>query len=662
MAFKIGVDYYPEQWDRSLWESDASRMQQMGIQVVRMMEFAWALLEPEEKLFDFSLFDDAIAVLTRHGLQVVLGTPTATFPAWLVDKDPDVIQVHPTGGKRLFGTRRQPCFNSPTYLKAAKHIVTALAEHYGDSPSVVGWQIDNEIGHEGSDRCVCNNCRKAWHKWLQARYGTIDALNQAWGSVFWGTTLSSFKQAPVPIPQVSSGFNPALLLDYDRFCSDSVVRFVEMQASILRQHIRPDVWLSTNLYPTPHSTAIDLERMTAPLDMVGFDNYPVWGDQDEPMPYYYNAMMLSFVRGLKPEKPFIIFEQFSGMQGHTNLGYLPPEDQVVLWTNQSVARGADQIFYFRWRTAAFGQEQLCYGLFDTDNAPTSRARKLAENRQRNSGEFAVFASQPVPAEACLVYDKDNARLVREQPLSKGLTYSPAPFMQIGYDLELARHYAPYVLFNVNADVQSARSVELERYKVISLPLYQITDPSFVERLTDWVHAGGTLILGWRTGTRKLDNSNSDQVLPGLFTDLAGLQVRRFESLNKTKVGIRIGLVPSQGEVWADILEPTSARALAVYSDKRKHYSGLPCITMNRVGKGHVYYLGTSLGAAGIFLLYRRILKEAGVKPHFHGEGIEVIHRIDDLGNPLDIILNHTPRAQFVRGHRLPAWGMRIVRD
>jgi len=661
MAFRIGVDYYPEQWDRSVWDADASRMQQMGIQVVRIMEFAWALLEPEEKHYDFSLFDDAIAVLARHGLQVVLGTPTATFPAWLYDKDPDLVQIHPSGSKRIFGARRQPCFNSPTYFKAAKRLVATLAEHYADSPVVVGWQIDNEIGHEGSDRCVCNNCRKAWHKWLEAKYGDISALNQAWGTVFWGTTLSTFKQAPMPVPQVSSGFNPALLLDYDRFCSDSAVRFVQMQVEVLRQRLPAHMWLSTNLYPTPPATAIDLQDLAALLDFVGFDNYPVWGEQDAPLPYYYTSMMLSFIRGLKPDKPFTIFEQFTGMQAHTTLGHLPPDEQVTLWTNQAIARGADQIFYFRWRTAAFGQEQLCYGLFDTDNAPTSRARKLAENWQRNGTEFSAFASQPVPADVCLLYDKDNARLIRHQPLSTGLVYSPAPFMQVGYDLELARHYAPFVLFNVNADVQSVRAVDLDRYKVISLPLYQMADPDFVQRLDEWVRAGGTLILGWRAGARTLENKNIETPLPGVFSQLAGVQVRRFESLNHTKVGIRMGIIPTQGEVWADILEPTTAQPLAYYSDRRKHYSGAPCITRNQVGKGAVYYLGTSPAAVGLLLLYRRILKGAGLHPQFHGEGVEVIQRVDDLGRPLEILLNHTPQTRLVRGHRLPGWGMRILR-
>ena len=178
---KFGVVYYPEQWDKSLWQSDLARIRVMGVEEVRLMEFAWALLEPKKGVYDFSLFDEVLKLCEAEGLSVILGTPTATLPAWLYELDPTVVRIHPSGKTKDWGSRREACLNSPTYLKYADNIVEAVAKHFGKHPAVIGWQIDNEIGHEGSDICVCGHCRKVWHAWLKAKYKTIGALNAAWG-------------------------------------------------------------------------------------------------------------------------------------------------------------------------------------------------------------------------------------------------------------------------------------------------------------------------------------------------------------------------------------------------------------------------------------------------------------------------------------------------
>ncbi len=656
----FGVDYYPEQWDPSLWESDFRRMKGMGFKSVRMMEFAWALLEPRPGRFDFSLFDDAIALAGVHGLTVVLGTPTATFPAWLYRKDTGMVQIHPSGIYRDFGTRRQACYNSDSYRKASARIVEAIARRYGRNPAVIGWQIDNEIGHEGSDRCVCPTCVRKWHGWLKKKYGGVHAMNAEWGTVFWGTVYDRFDQVPVPRKQVSSIQNPGLALDYDRFCSDSAVAFVDMQMKILRKHIERRQWVTTNLYPTPQYPVIDMERLCREMEMVGFDNYPVWGDQDEPLPYFFTAYILSYIRGLNERGRFAVFEQFSGFQGHTCLGYLPSDEQVTLWTNQAIAHGADHLYYFRWRTAAFGQEQLCYGLFDPDDTPTSRAAAIAANMSTHAPEFERFASEPVRSEACVVYDKDNSRVLREQYLSKGIYLTPTPYMQVGYDLEMARHFVPYAVFNVNADVRSARSVDLSRYKIISLPLYEMADPDFVARLDSWVRRGGTLVLGWRAGARDMKNHAVRVELPGLFAEMAGVRIKRFESLNATKVGIRVGIVPAKGEAWADIVEPVTAKPIAWYRGRKKHYRGEPCVTVNEYGSGRVYYFGTSPDPLAIFLLFRKILKRAGLSPRFKGMGLEVVTRATTDGGTMEVVLNHTASYRWYGFRRIAPYGVRFI--
>lgn len=657
----FGIDYYPEQWDPCLWEDDARRMADIGFKAARMMENAWAVIEPENGKYDFKVFDEMIALFARYGIKTVLGTPTATFPVWLYEMDPTLVQIHPGGIKKDFGTRNEGCFNSKTYMEACLKIVKKIADHFGDNPNVIGWQVDNEIGHEGTDRCVCPNCQRAWHIWLKNKYGSIDKLNQIWGTVFWSTTYQRFDQVPLPRRQIQTIQNPGLNLDYDRFCSDSAIKFALSQCQILRNRISSDQWISTNTYGLPNSSVIDFDQIFKEMDFPGASFYPVWGDANEPNPYYFMAYYLSYVRGLSKDGKLTVFEQFTNLQGHQSIGYLPPEAQVILWTDQSFARGADKIFYFRWRTLPYGQEQLCHGILDNDNKDTDLLKRIKNRIHFQKEVLDPLDLQPIESKACLVYDKDNSRIIREQYLSKGIHFKPTEYMQVGYDLELTRYFAPYVLFNINADVKNTVDIDLSKYKIISLPLYQIVDDEFYMKVERWVQEGGILVLGWRSGTRDENNWTSNMTLPGLFSEIAGIEVRRFESLNETKVKVQIGWLPFkvEGEVWADLITPKTARILARYRDHHKHYSGTPCVTENSYGKGRVFYLGTSFGPIGLFFLYRHILKAAGLNPKFYGNGIEVVERKSRDGKRVELVLNHNAGKKMFRGKILPGYSMQV---
>jgi beta-galactosidase len=664
-----GVDYYPEQWDQGRWEADAERMRAFGFTAVRIMEFAWALVEPREGEYDFSLFQRVMDLLWKRGISVVIGTPTAAVPAWLYAQDPGMLQIHPSRMTRDWGTRRECCFNNGRYREAAMALVQAIGRVFGQDQRVLGFQVDNEPGHEGSDRCVCPACAREWPRWLERRYGTVDALGKAWGSVFWGRTLSSFADAPLPRAQVASVQNPHLILDYDRFSSDSAVSFIQAQARILKASA-PGKWVTTNLFPPPVSHAIDMEELCRGMDFPSFDNYPVWGDQDEPMPYVSPAVLLEWTRGIGGGRAFCVMEQYAGQQGHACLGHLPDERRLALWTNQAVARGADKVFYFRWRTAPFGQEQLCLGLFDNDDTDTARARALRENMARLGPVFERLSPERPARPAALVYDKDSARMLREQYLSLGMHMPVSGFAQVGYDVELARQVAPLVAFNAGFDIVSAKSLlgdsaaGLGRYRLICLPLYHMADPSLAAALEAWVAEGGILVLSWRTGARDLEDHSPPYPIPGPFRELAGLKVSRFESLNRTSVRLRLRgvppLVPAKGEVWAEILELEGARAEAWYAQRGKHYRGQPAVASHDFGKGRVWYFGTSPDPLTIFFLYKRILMQAGLKPLYLGQGVELAERDTLDGSRISFLMNHNPRPHWAMGQRLPAWGTLLI--
>lgn len=569
-----------------------------GFSVVRLMEFAWALLEPEPDRYDFSLFDEAIELFLSRGISVILGTPTAAMPAWL-GTDPSVLQVHPTAGQRNFGSRRQACLNSPRYLDRADRITSALAKHFAQKfgrrdknhPDktrgvLIGWQIDNELGHEGSDLCICENCRAAWAGWLEQRYGSLDALNEEWGAVFWSTSYADWRQVPMPGAKVFSGQNPGLMLDWYRFMSDSVSSFVARQAAILRA-ANPGWELTSNTFMPPNGHVLNLRDLFRDLDIVGINNYPVWGDQPQPVPMQYHSTSIRLMRDALPGRQFTVFEQICGFQGHAYLGYLPLPQQIVFWMNHIAALGATRILFFRWRTAPFGQEQLCHGLVDPWSADSPHFRAIRRELLRRRDFHARLAGSRPAVRAAVIYKKDDARLLKEQPLSAGFSL-PAGFIDVGYDAELANAAAPLLLYGLDYLVLEEAEV-LENPELLGgldflvLPIPQLSNPAFVSTVLAWTARGGHLVLGWRAGTRTAGNRAPAFPPPGPWAEAAGLTIPTYQSLGKgvRSISLQTGflgavlnivgaLLPGlrpQATVWEDHQLPAAdgkTRVLALF--------------------------------------------------------------------------------------------------
>ncbi len=658
--FLFGIDYYPEQWNKNLWEDDAKRMSSSGVNLIRIMEFAWTIIEKKEGVFDFSLFDEVIDLFSHYNIKVVLGTPTATIPFWLYQKNPKIMQVTYNGNRKEFGGRRSVCVNNSIFLNHVNIIVDEISKHYGKNSNVIGWQLDNEIGHEGSDFCYCDSCFEKWNLWLKEKYENIENLNKAWGTNFWGTSYSEF-QIPTPKNTFGSLQNPSLLIDYSRFMSDSNIKFLNAQYNILKNNINKDQWIATDIFMPSLSCSIDFQELTKDHDFIGLNNYPVWGEQNEPLPYYFISLNLSYLKGLKDNKHFTVFEQMSGIQGHSCIGYLPSIEELRLWTNKAISFGADKLFYFRYRTASSGQEQLCYGLINPDNNETALFKNLTNNIKENREIFDRIAnSKQKNSIASLVYDKDSVRLLRHQYQTKGLYNKPTEYMQVGYELEFTRWYAPFSLFNISVDVKSTNNLNLDNYKIISLPLYLMVDDLFVEKIKKWVENGGILILSWRTGIRTKENMATSEKLPGKFSKLAGIEIESFESLNETKTYITRGLFKIKVEAWADIIKPVKAKVLAKYSDKKKPYYGQAALTVNEYGKGKVYYFGTSPSGLGLLFLYYNIFSKAKLKPKFFGFGIESIDYIDNENKEFKIVINNTKKIKKAFKKRLKPFEIKII--
>jgi beta-galactosidase len=532
-----------------------------------------------------------------------------------------------------------------------------MAKHYAGHPAIVGWQIDNEPGHEGSDQDYSQMALVNFRKWLENKYQSLDSLNKRWGNVFWGVIYSDWSEISLPGAHVASNFNPAMIQDYYRFQSDELVSYIKLQADIIRTYSK-NIPITTNLYPSPFLPVTDMYEMSKSLDYVSWDNYPVWGNQREPYPHPLVSATLQYTRGLK-NKAFTVMEQFSGMQGHDTLGYLPPPGQIGLWLTQAVVNGADQIYFFRYRTARFGQEQLCYGILDHGKKKTHKFYELKDTIQKIK-EFAEDVERvPYEAEVALLHDIENSRNYKHQPLSDGLKFDPVPFARVGYDIEVATWFAGTNVLNVNThSLPIHADIDWSSYKVISLPLYTMFDERTVEKLKQYVEKGGTLVLGYRAGIKDQDHWMVEEPVPGKFLSIAGVEVYQFEAIGNEEVSVRMGVFPLKAKKFCEVIELTSAKVVARYSDSNKFYKGKPAITVNSFGKGKVYYVGTSLDPASFVLFYRKVLKEASVTFHFLGKTIERHHR---SGKNYDyrITMNHSNKTKWLGFSLLKPYEFRI---
>jgi beta-galactosidase len=393
-TFLFGVDYYPEQWSEALWEEDARRMQECGVNAARIGEFAWALMEPREGTFDFSLFDRAIAVLAKRGIKIIFGTPTATPPKWLTQKYPETLHVFINRQPANDQSRRHYCYNSPVYRRLSKRIVEELVKHYRNNPNIIGWQIDNELNNENPE-CYSDSCRAAFRVWLQKKYGSLQALNERWGTVFWSQIYSDWQQVDLPFTTTAL-HNPSLVLDFKRFISDSATSYMEDQLQLIREH-RPNDFVTQNgVFKN-----IDYYKLSRNLDLHSSANYPLF----QTTPQYGTGAALTAHRSYTGR--FMIMEQQTGPGGQTYLLRSPRPGEMRLWTFQSLAHGADGIIHFRWRTARRGIEEYWAGVLDQDNVPRSRFQEFKrEGAEVNKIAPEIFGSQVV-SDIAVIKDFDD---------------------------------------------------------------------------------------------------------------------------------------------------------------------------------------------------------------------------------------------------------------
>jgi beta-galactosidase len=612
---QLGVCYYPEQWPAEWWADDARRMRATGIAWVRIGEFAWSVIEPSPGQFDWDWLDRAIQTLHAEGLKVVLGTPTATPPKWLVDAHPEILAVDERGCTRGFGSRRHYCFASPVYRDLSARIVRLMAERYGHHPAVAAWQTDNEYGCHDTVLSYSPAARAGFRQWLSERYGSVDAMNRAWGTVFWSQSYRSFDEVDAPVGTVTEA-NPAHRLDYRRYCSDQVVAYNRFQVEILRAHSpgRPVIHNYMGFF-----TEFDHHAVSKDLDVASWDSYPLGFTQDRAR--LSEADKKRWLRTGHPDIPAFHHDLYRGMchgrwwvmeqqPGPVNWAPwnpAPADGMVRLWTWQAFAHGAEVVSYFRWRQAPFAQEQMHAGLNRPDRVVDQggiEAAKVGEELRALSATLPLAGLKVVPKVA-LLFDYDSQWIGQIQP--QGADYSVLH--------ECFRAYSALRGLGLDVDVLPSRAA-LDGYELIVLPALLHVGEELAAALRD---SPAQVVVGARGGSKTEHLTIPHTLPPGRLGSLLGLTVTRVESLPPGIVEpATFGTQVLAMQHWRERLDLAGAMPEARYAD------GSPAL----VRRGRARYLAGSMDSAGWTAVLARAAADAGLPVQPLPEGL----RISRLGS------------------------------
>lgn len=645
--FQLGVCYYPEHWSEELWSDDFKRMVDLGFSTIRIGEFAWSLFEPNEGEFSFDLFDRALDSAHEHGLKVVMGTPTATPPAWLTHKYPEVLNVSSEGKQYQHGQRRHYNYNTDIYRNLSARIVRKMADHYKNHPAVIGWQIDNELNCE-TDVFYSEADNEAFRKWAKEKYETLDKLNDTWGTVFWSQTYTDWEQIYLTRPTVSDSPNPHQALDEKRFFSDSAISFAALQANIIKE-VAPDHWITTNgLFGH-----LDNHHMTNEiLDFFAYDSYPnfstIYPDQgDNPLLDRKWSWNLSNVRSIGSS--FAVFEQQSGGGGWVNrmVQPSPKSGQMRLWTYQSIAHGADMLLYFRWRTATMGTEMYWHGINDYHNQPNRRVEEAGRIGKELKEVGNTIKGSVYQADVAILRDYDND-WDGEMDLWHGPLSSKS---NISWFKALQYNHIPADVFYVHDDTTSK---ELERFKTLIYPHPTIMTERTAELLTQFTENGGTVIFGCRAGYKDKTGQCYMKPFPGLLQKLTGVTVEEFsmisESQEPPQIETETGSMEASG--FFEVLKSVSAdaRVLATYDDR--YNKGKPALVKNTFGKGQVYYYGGVFTEQSANFILSDLEIRAPHKDWLHlPKMVELSIRRGEDGKEYIFLLNYSDKEQIVTADR-----------
>jgi len=625
-AILMGTAWYPEQWPESRWEEDLRMMEGAGLKVVRVGEFAWSRMEPAEGKFDFDWLDRAIRAAAKHHIVAVVGTPTATPPAWLTQKYPDTLRVEENGQRVTHGNRAHASVSSPRYREFCRRIAEQMAMRFGHNPDVVGWQIDNEYGYAlmSYDEVT----RKQFQDWLQAKYKTLESLNAHWATSYWSQTYDNWAQIPIPV----GPHNPGLMLEWKRFVTYSWTSYQQNQIDVIRKHADARQFITGNFMG--FFDGFDHYQIAEPLTFASWDDYVGTGHVDP----VSNGLSHDLTRGFKRQNFWVMETQpgavnWSPLNNFLNKG----EARAMAW--QAIGHGADDINYWQWRSAMNGQEEIHGVLVGADGTPVPFLEEVSQTAHEFAKVQDSFRGTVPVSQVALLYSYDSHWAVQFQKHTE--KYDDIALLK--------KYYGAIRRLSQGIDVVSAYA-PLAGYKLVVAPDLNVLPEDLADHLLEYVRNGGHLVLGPRSGMKDEFNGLLPQRQPGFLGDALGSRVEQYYALEKD--------FPISGQwgsgtttLWAEQLRAPAegGEVLLRYGKSNGWLDDQPAAVTRTYGKGRITYIGAILDDRLMASAAEWMVQKSGVTPVFGPlpDGVEVSARTGG-GKQVFVLINFSQENKDVK--------------
>ena len=601
-----GADYNPEQWPEEVWAEDAWLMNAAGVNLVSLGIFAWGLLEPAPGVYDFSLLDKVIPLLSQAGVDVDLATPTASPPNWFLAEYPHVRPVTEDGVVLGGSSRQTYCPHSPEYREACLRIAAVLAERYAGHLSVTMWHVHNEYGAPTGE-CYCAVSAAAFREWLRAKYRTLDALNEAWTSSFWGQTYTAWEQIDTPKRTPMADVNPAHRLDFRRFTSDTTLELYTGQRDVIKAALaeagRPEIPVTTN-FQLINCKALDFWAWAREVDVAANNHYLTAEAADN---HIELALTADFTRSMRRGEPWIVMEHSTGAVSWQPRNIAKRPGEMRRNTLAHVAHGADGALFFQWRASRGGGEKFHSAMVPHGGTETRIWREVVE-LGANLKALREIEGSRVAADTAVLWDWESWWALEQvfRP-SVDLAYKER---QLAYYEQLWRAHVPVDFAHPASD--------LSGYRLVVVPQMYLCREQWAKNLHDYVTGGGTLVVSYFSGIVDEDDAVHLGGYPGVLRDLLGLTVGEFLPLRQGEHAGLTGSTGSTGEaaaashgtVWSEEIELHGAEAVRRFTSGPA--AGGPAVTRNRLEEGTIWYVATSPDAATLREILRAAAADAGV--------------------------------------------------
>lgn len=651
----FGGDYNPEQWPRAVWDEDMRLMRRAGVTFVTLGVFSWSWLEPSKGEYTFGWLDDAMDLLHANGIAVDLATATATPPPWLTSAYPEILPVDHDGHRLWPGSRQSWCPSSRLYRELALALTDRLAARYHDHPALAMWHVSNEYGCHNLP-CYCDTCAIAFRHWLEQRYTTLDALNDAWGTAFWSQRYTSWEEV-LPPRRTTTFANPTQVLDYRRFGSDTLLAFYRDEHEVIRRHSAA-VPITTNFMTLSNFRLLDYHDWAPHQDVVSTDHYVVDALEHPRAELSFHG---DLTRGLAGGRPWMLMEHSTSAVNWQPVNPAKPPGGTLLDSLTHVARGADTLGFFQWRQSLSGSEKFHSALVPHAGEDSDRFREVCELGAISARLREVLGSR-VEADVAVLWDYEALWAMSGPCMpSSAVDYVTAP------------HTIHRLLRSrgITCDVVHP-SADLSAYRVVVVPTLYLVSDEHAASVAAAAEAGAHVLVTYFSGISDPDDHVRPGGYPGAFRNLLGVRVEEFFPVRPGEVvGLSAG---GRGSQWSEDARVVDADVVRTYADGP--LAGRPAVTRRRVGNGSAWYLGTLPDDATLGSLLEQLVSDAGVTPVADAPpGVEVVRRTGADASWL-FVLNSTPDEQELAtsGHdlvtgrdvgptlRLPALGAAVVRE